>query len=98
MNADELKNSVCQMFEFGEDKWFDYEDEFKHLAELIKKLESEECAKICERMKSDAWAIEDVKRAHNTAASNCAAVIRLRSNVKLSGSRASSASPVPTPC
>jgi len=93
MNADELKNFVCQMFEFGEGKWFDYEDEFKHLAELIKKLESEECAKICERMKSDAWAIESVKRAHNTAASNCAAAIRLRSNVKLTGDAALSRRP-----
>lgn len=42
--------------------------------------EREACAKLCERMKSKAWADEAVVRAHNTAASNCAAAIRVRPN------------------
>ena len=42
--------------------------------------EREACAALCEKMKSDAWRDAIVTRAHNTAASNCAAAIRARSN------------------
>lgn len=44
-------------------------------------LERKECAELCERMKSETWADAAVVRGHNTAASNCAAAIRARSNV-----------------
>lgn len=46
------------------------------LVEVIQKAERDRCAATCEHMKSDAWANEAVARAHNTAASNCAAAIR----------------------
>jgi hypothetical protein len=35
--------------------------------------EREACAALCEKMKSDTWRDAIVTRAHNTAASNCAA-------------------------
>lgn len=35
MTNDELKALVCKIFDLGEDKWFDYEDEFKLLAQRI---------------------------------------------------------------
>lgn len=49
--------------------------------------EREACAELCERMKSEAWRNADVTKAHNTAASNCAAAIRARSNAKISRPR-----------
>ena len=52
---------------------------FAALREAIA-VEREACAELCERMKSEAWADALVTRAHNTAASNCAAAIRARSN------------------
>ena len=46
----------------------------------VAEAEREACALLCERMKSEAWADTAVVRGHNTAASNCAAAIRARSN------------------
>lgn len=39
MKTEELKKLVCSLFEFGEDKWFDYEDEFIALANRIENRE-----------------------------------------------------------
>ena len=47
--------------------------------------EREACAELCEKMKSEAWRDAVATKAHNTAASNCAAAIRARSNAALRG-------------
>ena len=44
MTRDELKANVCKLFEFGEDKWFDYEYEFVALATLIRNQTLDEIA------------------------------------------------------
>ena len=45
MNTGVLKSIVCQLFEFGEDKWFDYEDEFIALSNRIENAERNEILK-----------------------------------------------------
>jgi hypothetical protein len=50
MTKYELKSFVCATFDLCEDKWFDYEDEFIALAEMIAANERESCAKICDQV------------------------------------------------
>ena len=57
MTKEQIKARVCELFEFGEDKWFDYEHEFMTLAAEIAATEREACAKIC-RERADKIAAE----------------------------------------
>lgn len=41
MSDDELKAAVCRIFKFGEDKWFDYADEFRQLLAAERAAERE---------------------------------------------------------
>ncbi len=60
MTDEKIKETVCKLFEFGEDKWFDYQDEFIAFARLIAKRQMEKDAEICNKLASnledDAWA------------------------------------------
>ena len=44
MTKEQIKARVCELFEFGGDRWFDYEGEFMTLAAEIAAAEREECA------------------------------------------------------
>ena len=48
MTKEELKSFVCAKFSLGEDKWFDYEEEFVALAEIVAANEREACASVCD--------------------------------------------------
>ena len=46
MTDEQIKDAVCNLFELGDDKWFDYEDEFIAFARLIEKVVKEEDARL----------------------------------------------------
>ena len=48
MTDEQIKDAVCKLFELGDDKWFDYEDEFIAFARLIAEKQKEIDARICE--------------------------------------------------
>ena len=74
MTHDEIKAMVCELFEFGEDKWFDYADSFIKLVEDSVTAEREACAKVC-----DEACVGDFS-AMDKAHIQCANRIRTRSN------------------
>lgn len=48
----ELKLKVCELFEFGEDKWFDYEPEFVQFVEFVSAPYKEENAALREELRN----------------------------------------------
>ncbi len=52
MTKEQIKARVCELFEFGSDKWFDYEAEFMTLAAEIAAAERKACAKLVESRRS----------------------------------------------
>lgn len=74
MTHDEIKAMVCELFEFGEDKWFDYADSFIKLVEDSVTAEREACAKVCENLP------RKFRSEFDQVSDDCAAAIRKRSN------------------
>jgi hypothetical protein len=50
MTRDEAKATVIALFDLGEDKWFDYDDEFMKLIQLIENETLEKAAVACENL------------------------------------------------
>lgn len=82
MTKEQIKARVCELFEFGEDKWFDYEHEFMTLAAEIAATEREACAAICDAENAALDPVAEADEAFEARA--CARLIRARSNAGVS--------------
>lgn len=61
MRREELKIIAASLFEFGEDKWFDYEDEFIQLAKIIENITLDRAADHCKNLSASATLVSYIR-------------------------------------